>query len=171
MKKIFLSRFKSIKPKLIVDSPKSIIKSVFDVLHEIEAMSRGGCGIGSYITYNMVKNKFPQAKIDIYYLYLGYNSSSYIQNEMAFKGEREPNSCSHACIKYDGEFMDWDGTVAYDYFSYKHIIPGGRREVNKFMLQSINNLDIWNPMFSRENAIPFIEKKLNISLEEIIKIK
>lgn len=143
------------------------IKDVLDYLNTIPYINRGGCAIAALAVYLWAKqnNKLPE---DFEIWYLHYWTDDYNDNQNYLAGNNSwSSSCTHAVIYYDGKIVDSNtedvNTAAYG----RHILSIPKSMVETFILDTLDNIYMWNPDFNREKYVPQIEEKLNITLTSI----
>jgi hypothetical protein len=139
------------------------LDDVLDTLSNITFINQGGCGISALSIYRWLgKNELLKGDEHFVYFYTT-DDNTYETNEKYLKNDSDYiSSASHIGIYIDGNVYDCNGLIKSNRYTKKH--TNIKEDV---LIKSINNIECWNDMFYREKNIPYIEKKLKISLNDI----
>lgn len=140
------------------------LKSVQNVLNSICDINYGGCGISALAMYRWLKNNNKlKGNESFTYLYISFDNCFY-ENDPILKKEvdRRLSSCSHIMLNRGGKHYDSEGSNVKSRFTRKH-----KKITEEQLIESLN-FGEWNDTFDRETYIPFIEKKLNVDLSDIV---
>ena len=141
------------------------LKKMQKIRTEIKTINSGGCGIAMLAIYRYLK-KNSKLKGDEKFVYLYWDSDDpYYQqnNKYLNEGIGEIKSCCHAVLFHDNKYWDCDGSYKFDN-GVKIVFS---LENEKIIVQSCNNVEVWNYVFDREYYLPKIESILNIDLSDI----
>jgi hypothetical protein len=138
------------------------LQEVQDFLRDLPFVNQGGCGLSALAMYRWLKKHGMAGRKTCFYLLndtasLHRNNKKYLSN----KGG-QPCACGHAVLHYKGRYYDCHGE--YDIKKYKYRLKIDER----FMVEALNNLSSWNSDFPRDLLQPRIEKKLGISLADVV---
>jgi hypothetical protein len=134
------------------------LKDVRDYLSCIENIHDGGCAYAALFMFLWVKKHEPESKVHMVYMYHDHNKWKYENNRESLKGQSDEfESCSHACIKYNGVYMDCMENNA-NAFYYKLLPIRNPR----FILETLKFKDKWNDEFQRKNISKIQKKAWNI---------
>ncbi len=142
------------------------LQEVRNYLEDIPKIDHGGCGLAALAMYRWLKknHKGRRKRLLFVYLYSQKTDSYFTNNKKILEGNMgEPTSCGHACIYYDGKYMDSSIIIDVSYYgSVQHITE------EEFIKDSINNIGKWNVKFDRY-YVDVIAEALDIDLSDIVK--
>ena len=135
-------------------------KEVRNFLDKVSFINSGGCAISALSMHRWLKQKNKPSK----FVYLYRWREDFEQNQKALNDSKvSPASCTHAGVLYRKKIYDSRGVVDPQRFAYIHIFNN-----ENFIINSINDLDIWNDLFER-SSVDYISENLNINLSDIEK--
>ena len=138
------------------------LNQVQKYLNKIPNINEGGCGISALTLYRWIKENAEIGNTKFVFLYREDSEDRYFNNQKVLKdSEGEADAPSHACLLYEGKFIDSDGDLDISNFEWVQII-----DEEDFVKRSLENVEDWNYHFDR-GYIREIELEVNISLEDI----
>lgn len=137
----------------------------FEELCKVLFINSGGCAIAMLAIYRYLKKK-NLLKGDEKFVYLYGEHDPYLEiNQKYLKGEvHSPVSCDHAVLFHNGKL--WDSNGIFNNW-YENLQKLDANKYESFVVNSINNRDVWNSLFNRKVRIPQIEKILGVNLKDI----
>jgi len=141
------------------------LNQVLEFLNEIPCINQGGCGISALAVYRWLKkNNSLSDDFAIIYLHYWDNNDMELNNNFISGESKVATSCSHAIFRYNGKLYDSNGIHrGVDVSTTNHVVITVK-DIERFMRASLS-VSNWNTCFSREQAIPLINKKLQVDLE------
>jgi hypothetical protein len=150
-------------PKLFNKPGCNTLQEVQDYLHYLPFVNFGGCGLSALAMYRWLKkHNMTSGRTNFYFLNDTASLHSNNKRCLAGKNDRLPCACGHVVLRHKGVYIDCHGEYDITKYRYKLKIK------EKFLVEALNNLSAWNSNFPRKLAAPRIEKKLNISLADVV---
>ena len=139
-------------------------KKVRKFLSNVEYINCGGCGISALTMYRWLQqNNRLKGDEHFVYLYREWDKEYFVNNAKALENKKlRPDACYHVVLFHKGKYIDCKEEHKPSDYKYVHFNID-----EKFLKKSLKNKDAWNYAFDREYSIPFIEKNININLEDI----
>jgi len=134
----------------------------------IPTINNGGCGVFALSFHRWLEKNMPEklANMSIVYLYYSEEFKRFQQNEsLSFSAEFNNDEIwtpPHIGILWDNCIVEaGGGEVTAEKYKLWHEVSA------RFLLENLKKYWTWNGIFSRFLYLPFIEKELEISLEDI----
>ena len=137
------------------------LTDVCEYLDSIPGINQGGCAISMLAMYRWLK-KEGKLQGDEAFVYMFRDADDTLKFLKAIKEGKTPPSCMHACLYTGGKYIDSTGEIPYEQYFTVKLAP----EVEGSIVNSINEIENWNPYFYRDNIIN-IENTLNVCLEDV----
>lgn len=138
-----------------------------EFLNEIPDINYGGCAIAAVTMYRWLKSNDKLSE-DTEIVYCYKSESNFEFNDKALKSiiNDPPESCSHAVLHHNNTYYDSEGDLGNNFvekYDFTHHIKN-----ESFVIESINNVNYWNPSFEREKEVKKIKKTTGIDLSDIM---
>jgi hypothetical protein len=140
-------------------------EDVREFLTNISCINCGGCGLSALVMYRWLKkyNKLPEGtKI----LFLDNDLNNHLNNKECMSNkEGVLKAPTHIVIVLRDTYMDC-ANIQYNIAQrYDYILEVGEN----YLVECLNNIESWNYMFDRNEAMSEIESKLHIDLSDVMK--
>lgn len=135
------------------------ISKAIKFLNNISHINSGGCGVAALAMYRFLKKNGLLSK-DFKVIFLYSKCYKFLYDANTKGGCYGAN---HIVFKFNGRLYDSEGLFEIEYtdYVYKHPVS-----IKKLLIAL--NSDSWNSSFNRSREIPKIERKLKISLCDIL---
>jgi len=139
-----------------------------EFLNTIPSINSGGCGVAALAMYRWVEKYMPEYKADVIIHMFHRKKDHYSSNRKLIKNNSFCNDLlapSHIGIeiKKMTPVLDCERTLKKEQYGF--VIKTNSEDV---LINAINNVDTWNPMFNRKKRVPLIEEELDIDLSDVI---
>ena len=150
---------------VLIDNAPETFEDVREFLSNISFINCGGCGISALVMYRWLKkyNKLPEGtKI----LFLENDLSNHLNNKECMSNkEGVLKAPCHVVIVLRDTYMDC-ANIQYNVSQrYDYILE----VAEDYLVDCLNNLNSWNYMFDRNEAMSNIESKLHIDLSDVMR--
>ena len=139
-----------------------------EFLNSIPSINSGGCGVAALAMYRWVEKNMPDYKADVIFHMFHRSKDHYTNNKKLIKTNQFCNDLvapSHIGIQIKNVTPVLDSEKSLKKDLYGFVIKTNSEDV---LINALNNVDTWNPMFNRKKRVPRIEQHLGIDLSDVI---
>jgi hypothetical protein len=145
--------------------PNETFEDVREFLSNIDSINCGGCGLSALVMYRWLKkyNKLPKStKI----LFLDNDENNHLNNKECISNKQGLlKAPSHIVISLKEQYMDC-ANIQYNVSQrYDYILE----VAENYLVECLNNINSWNHMFDRNEAMSEITTKLHIDLSDVMR--
>ena len=145
-----------------------LFEEMREFLNSIPSINSGGCGVAALAMYRWIEKNMLEYKVDVIFHMFHREKNQYKNNKKLIKTNQYCNDLvapSHIGIQIKNVTPVLDSEKTLDKHSYVFVIKTNSEDV---LINALNNVDTWNPMFNRKKRVPLIEKRLGIDLSDVI---
>ena len=145
-----------------------LFEEMREFLNSIPSINSGGCGVSALAMYRWIEKNMPDFLNKTVFHFFHRSKKHYDNNNALIKNNTYCNDLvapSHMGIEINGITPVLDCEKKLSVKQYGFVIETPNQEV---LINALNNIDTWNPMFNRKKAVPRIEQHLGIDLSDVI---